>query len=137
MGEVRGSAETASKIDSESSLQFSISKAGDSPESNVVNSQRGVVLRTAFECDLEFTPEVLVELIPDQESEHRISIREHVEGFVVRSAGPIASSDVSDCISARLARRYATFSKEAKKIRGLLQTHVVQLRVFTRCKMDE
>ena len=66
MRQLRPRAQAAAQVNSEAAARLAILDPVDGPEADVVNSQPGVVVGAAFECNLELSTKVLVVLVAHQ-----------------------------------------------------------------------
>ena len=74
---------------------------------DVVDGQLDVIVRAAFERDLELARQRRAERMPQQEPRQRLGVRRDVERLVGGDAGELAGGDVADRIAARFARGQA------------------------------
>ena len=122
---MRRRAQSAAKVNLEPTPRLAILDSSPSPQANVVNLHRRVVLRTTLEGDLKLASEILVVLVTHQIAKQRLTVRRDVKGFGVRGSGEIAASNVSHRVAASLARGDASLGKKAQERRSLFEVHVV------------
>jgi hypothetical protein len=78
---MRGGAQPPAKKNSEATPRFPVPNFRSGPETNVVDSQCGVIFSASFKSDFELPTKILVELISDQIAKQPFCIRPHIESF--------------------------------------------------------
>src|SRR6476469_10552925 len=134
---MRGGAQPSAKKNSEATPHFSVPSFRNGPETNVVDSQRGVIFRATFKSDFELPTKILVELISDQVAKQAFCIRPHVERFCCGRTGTIASRNVPDSVSTSFASCNSAVCKKTKQCWSLVQADIVDLRILPRCEVNE
>src|SRR6476469_2138596 len=117
---MRGGTQPSAKKNSEAMPHSPVPSFRSGPETNVVDSQCGVIFRATFKSDFELPTKILVELISDQIAKQAFCIRPHVERFCCGRTGTIASSNVPDCVSASFASCDSTVRKKTKQCWSLV-----------------
>jgi hypothetical protein len=89
-----------------------------------------MILRAAFERDLEFARQRRAERMPKQVSRERLCIGRHIEQFVTRHAGIRARHDVPDRVAAGFARGQTRVGEMPHRQLDVVQPHEVKLHVL-------